>query len=148
MNLRILALALLFGLSFGAPPHAYGAEGVTQNASSQNAMTRIASTESEIQIEVTSTRPFPVRALRPVLKIGDREFARSRRPQDGRLDTLIFLLPENAWGELVDGAPTSVFFALSLENLEGGGVRSVPERSRSVWNFGGFDKNLLDGANR
>ncbi|MEM8997965.1 MAG: hypothetical protein AAGF23_24500 [Acidobacteriota bacterium] len=83
-----------------------------------------------------------------MLKIGDREFARSRRPHDGRLDTLIFLLPQNAWETLVDGAPTSVFFALSLENLEEGGVRAVPERSRMVWNFGGFDKSLRGGVNR
>jgi hypothetical protein len=48
----------------------------------------------EIEIEVESSRPFPVRDALTVLRIGDREYTKSRYPDDGSLNRLIFYVPE------------------------------------------------------
>ena len=80
-----------------------------------------------VEVEVTSSRAFPVRAIPPVLQVGSREFSRSLRPADGDLDTLIFLLEHREYARLRSGEPTYVVYGRG-------------ESPRERWDFGGFRK--------
>jgi len=80
-----------------------------------------------IQVELTSSRPFPVRAVPPVLQVGSHEFGHSLRPSDGSLNTLIFLLEHREFAQLRPGDPTYVTYGQDASPLE-------------RWDFGGFQK--------
>lgn len=91
-----------------------------------------------IEIEVYSTTPFPVRALPPVLQIGNREFTRSRYPTvsnfeqaQEQLHTLIFFLPAEEFADLATGDPVTVYYG----HKAGSGYQ---------WDFGTFDKDIVD----
>jgi hypothetical protein len=61
-----------------------------------------------IEIEVTSSRPFPVGDALPVLTIGTQSFNLSRFPSTGRTDHLIFMLDPAEFASLPNGAEVSV----------------------------------------
>ena len=53
----------------------------------------------------------------PVLVIGDRAFANSRNPPDGRLDTLIFTIDAADFDGVTDNAEVSVGYLSSAARL-------------------------------
>jgi hypothetical protein len=109
-------------------------------AAAQSESTRIQSigrVPAGVEIEVNSTRPFPVRALRPVLKVGGREFLISRYPDDGRHDTIFFLLSESEFSDLPDGAEVVIQYD-----------RGAVTHPRSHWQAGELDKTLLERGQR
>ena len=61
-----------------------------------------------VEIEVRASHRFPDRAMPPVLVVGDRAFARSRNPPDGRADTLIFTMPAADFDGLPNDADVSI----------------------------------------
>jgi hypothetical protein len=61
-----------------------------------------------IEIEVTSSRPFPVGGALPVLTIGAQSFTLSRFPSSGGTDHLIFMLDPAEFASLPNGAEVSV----------------------------------------
>jgi hypothetical protein len=83
-----------------------------------------------VEIELISTRAFPVRNELAVLRVGDGEFTLSRYPEDGHTNTLIFTLTTKEFARLANGDPVTVQYG---RGLSGGG-----------WDFGPLDKNLLD----
>jgi hypothetical protein len=93
--------------------------------------------DSAVEITVTSSEPFPVRALPPVLMIGDARFARSRHPDDGSLGTLIFVIPIEDFALLNDGDPIRVGYGLSPA-AEAKGAAAGQE-----WDLGRLDKSGL-----
>jgi hypothetical protein len=94
-----------------------------------NTISGIRTVESGIEIELHSSRPFPVRNQITVLRIGDKEFTKSRYPKDGNLDTLIFKLTPDEFGQLANGDPVRVQY--------GRGVKA------DYWDFGTLNKRLL-----
>jgi hypothetical protein len=94
-----------------------------------NTISGIRTVESGVEIELHSSRPFPVRNQITVLRIGDKEFTTSRYPKGGNLDTLIFKLTSDEFGQLADGEPVRVQY--------GRGVRA------DYWYFGTLNKRLL-----
>ena len=121
-RLVMATVALLLGLSGGA----FGTEG--SGSQDVNLVETIQKGPGGVQIQVTSSRPFPVRALPPVLQIGSHRFSRSVRPPDGDLDTLIFLLEHQEFAQLRTGEPAYVLYG------KGGSPR---ER----WDLGEFRKD-------
>lgn len=93
--------------------------------------------DGEIEIELFSTAPFPVRALYPALCIGNDSFERSRSPLDGNLSVLIFSLTEAEFEGLEDGGPVSIRY--------GGCQREIAELRPywDLWLFPPFDRGLL-----
>ncbi len=65
---------------------------VLAQAGETNTIGSIKTVKDGVDIEVHSTRFFPVRNELVVLRIGRKEFTKSRSPQDGNLNTLIFTL--------------------------------------------------------
>lgn len=112
-----------------------------------NEQTRIETRENGVEIEIRSSRSFPVRALPPVLRIGDLDFTLSRNSDDGRLDTLIFLVPTEEFADIdPENGPMQVLYALSIESqvTRSGRPEAVPEPGGLVWDFGTLRKELLD----
>jgi hypothetical protein len=62
---------------------------------------------SAVEIEVTSSRPFPIGGALPTLVIGDQQFTLSRF-RSGKTDRLIFTIPAAEFGSVRTGAPVSV----------------------------------------
>jgi hypothetical protein len=65
------------------------------------------SSQVGIEIEVTSSRAFPIGGALPVLKIGAQSFTLSRFPS-GKTDHLIFTLDPTEFASLSNGAEVSV----------------------------------------
>jgi hypothetical protein len=91
--------------------------GLTATASE---MTRVPT----VEVEVASTRPFPVGGALATLVVSEKTFLLSRFPS-GRTDRLIFTLEANDFDAIGQGAEVSVFI---------GGARP--------WKFGPLDKSL------
>jgi hypothetical protein len=89
----------------------------------------VAASGAEVEIEVESTTEFPVRDELVVLRIGSREFTKSRSPADGSLNRLIFSLPYGEFAQLQPGEPVVVEYGHN-----GHGPR---------WNFGQLTRSLL-----
>jgi hypothetical protein len=119
-NTPLLAFAVL--IAFAALP-AVATESVL------NTIRGIRSTDSSVEIELQSTKPFPVRSEIAVLRIGTREFMNSRYPADGRLDTLIFKLTPDEFAQVASGDPIRVQY--------GRGAKA------NYWDFGTLDKRSL-----
>lgn len=97
----------------------------------QNTVKSITATASgDIEVVVTSSREFPVRDQLVYLTIGGQQFSRSRSPADGSLNTLIFILPSDAYSRMAGGEPMSVQF---------GEGRFAGDR----WDFGTLNKGML-----
>ena len=121
-----LALTLLF---FVLVPSASAGE----EESPANTVRAIRAVARGIEIEVHSTRPFPVRTLPAVLRVGDEDFVRSRYPKGGGLDTLVFLLSREEFDALATGD------AVTVQYGKGKGIANP----RTTWKFGTLDKSLL-----
>ncbi len=135
---RILALGLVL-----APPalasEPEGDKPLSKDGRVINRQVRIETKDSWVEVEVTSSRPFPVRALRPVLRIGTRDFMLSRHGGDERMNTLIFRIPASDFAQLRAAAAATVFYASGTP-----AAGAVPETGGQVWDFGKFRKELLD----
>ena len=105
-----------------------------------NVQRRLTSTPEGIEFELWSSAPFPVRALPPVLRIGDVDFLSSRHPDDGRLDTPIFLIGVEYFESFT--ASDSVVIYHSAPPLLNQDV--VATDGVDVWTFGALRTDLLD----
>ena len=105
-----------------------------------NRQQRLTTTEHGVEIELWSAEPFPVRALPPMLRIGSEVFSRSRYPDNGRLDTLLFLIPANRFETLTSDDSVVLYYGdPPAEDAAGVGTDGW-----SVWTFGNLRKGLLD----
>jgi hypothetical protein len=98
-----------------------------------NVIKSIKTTSSGIEIELYNSRPFPGHALPYVLRIGSKEFFRSRYPTVSNREqaqeqqhTLIFFLPVKDFAGLTTGDSVTVFYG------------------QTGWDFGTLDKNIVD----
>lgn len=100
---------------------------------------RLTTAEEWIEFELWSVEPFPARALYPVVRIGIHDFSRSRYGDDGRLNTLVFLIPVEEFELLSADDRVWVYY---------GGAGAPPldfvPDDTSPWSFGRFRKDLLD----
>jgi hypothetical protein len=101
----------------------------TAAGNEMNTIQSIKAVPSGIEIELNSTKPFPVRSQITVLRIGGNEFTRSRHPENGSLNTLIFTLTSDEFGQTATGDPVRVQY----------GRGEVADR----WDFGTLDKSQL-----
>jgi hypothetical protein len=106
-----------------------------------NTVKRIQTVNGIVEIEVHSTREFPVRDQVVVLRIGDKEFLQSKSPEDGSLTTLIFLLTPAQFEALPDGATMTVKYG---REKDGGGpqAEAALDARGLKWNFGQLNKAL------
>ena len=91
-----------------------------------------------IEIELQSSKEFPMRDQIVVLRIGNKDFMRSRSPANGSLNTLIFMLTPEDFGQLADGASMSVRYG--MEYSEEPAAQSA---DNARWQFGQLNKSLL-----
>jgi len=149
----LLAAAVLIGtaalVAFLAGDSSSGPSDAASNASpceaagrddDSNRQVRLTATDEWIEFEFWSSEPFPVRALFPVVRIGTRDFSRSRYGDDGRLNTLIFFIPREEFDLLNPDDLVWVYY---------GGAGSPPPSDfvpdvSDPWSFGSFNKRLLD----
>ena len=74
----------------------------------ENTVRSIRARGGVIELELYSSEGFALRAQRPILRIGDKEFTRSRYPADGGVDRLVFILTEEEFAALPDDADLTV----------------------------------------
>ena len=117
---RSLALSLLLTTSTS----------FTAQAEQNTIKSIVAAKSGDIEITVSSSRPFPVRNALVSLQVGSQSFSRSRSPADGSLDTLIFMVPAKQFAQLTSGANMAVQFGQG--QLEG-----------DRWAFGKLNKTML-----
>ncbi len=86
-----------------------------------------------VEITVWSVKRFPVRNELAVLRIGKKEFTRSRYPDNGDTHTLVFTLTKEEFDRTSDGDSVRVYYGL------GGGNPNDPNQ----WDFGFLDKRVL-----
>jgi hypothetical protein len=105
-----------------------------------NTVKSIRTVGSTVEIEVHSSREFPVLDDVVVLRIGTKEFFLSKSPENGDLHTLIFMVPAADFSQLADGEPMSVGF--------GKGRAALPEQAADAaraatrrWDFGKLNKS-------
>ncbi|MEM9554255.1 MAG: hypothetical protein AAGC60_08345 [Acidobacteriota bacterium] len=141
----VAAVAAAVALSFLLATPSFAAEDEQPEATRTATVDRLAQSGEWVEIQVTSDdEPFPVRALPPVLTIGDTTFTRSLNPADGRLETLIFLAPAKSFAALETGASMRVFYALSTDaDARGVARRAVAAGDADVWDLGAFDASRL-----
>ena len=101
-----------------------------------------------IEIELHSSREFPVGGQVLVLTVGKKEFAKSRHPADGSLNTLIFTLDADEFEQLPDGETMTVGIGRRKGGDDATARTPVPARSSGPetgrrWKFGTLDKSLL-----
>ena len=94
-----------------------------------NVVKAVRAVDRTVEIELQSAQEFTVRAEITILRIGKKEFTKSRYPADGRLDTLIFTLTLDDFEALPDRAAMTV----------GYGRQETSPR----WNFGQLNKAQL-----
>ena len=116
---------------------------VLAGAQEVNTVKAIRAVDNTVEIELESSKQFEVRNDLIVLRIGNREFSRSKSPKDGSLNRLIFMLPGKDFAALADGEAMSVYFR--SDNVDSGDVSATGGRTRGGprWNFGKLDKSLL-----
>ena len=106
-----------------------------------NTVKRIQTVDGVVEIEVHSTREFPVRDQVVVLRIGDKEFLRSKTPENGSLNTLIFMLTPAQFDALSDGAAMTVKYGRDRDG-EGPQVEAAQAARGLRWDFGKLNKAL------
>jgi len=104
-----------------------------------NTVKRIQTVNGFVEIEVQSSREFPVRDEVVVLRIGEKEFQRSRSPENGSLKTLIFMIDPEEFASLADGETMTVKYGRS--HGEEAAVAAASPRSPR-WDFGKLNKAL------
>jgi hypothetical protein len=100
------------------------------HAQERNTVDSIKTVQSKVEIQVSSTKEFPVRDQLVVLQIGSKQFTLSRYPADGRLNTLIFTLAAEEFDQLNNGDDIIVQYGR--------------EESTERWRFGKLDKTQRD----
>jgi hypothetical protein len=106
-----------------------------------NSVESVRSVGRSVEIELHSSREFPVRDEVVVLRIGKKEFSRSRPPEDGSLNTLIFILPVAEFDALPDGAPLTVKYGRQREEEGGMSADSAADHGPR-WDFGKLNKAM------
>ena len=93
-----------------------------------NTIVSIRAVAGGVELELQSTREFPVRDEQVILRIGSVEGTSSRPPDDGSLDTLIFFLTSERFSQTATGDRVTVRYG---------------RESTDVWDFGELDKSLV-----
>ena len=123
----IIFILIGFSLSLGLM---YISSNPKAEETSVNTIVSIKKVSSGIEIELHSTKSFPIRALPPILRIGAKGFMMSRYPTPRDLYTLAFYLTLPEFDQLNTSDPVIVHY---------GGVDLESE----YWDFGVLDKNML-----
>lgn len=97
------------------------------NAGDVNIVNKISAVASGVEIELHSTRPFPVRNEIVILRIGNEEFTKSRYADDGDLKTLIFTLTPTEYARINTGDKVTVYYGRNAS-------------TENKWDFGAMDK--------
>lgn len=100
-----------------------------------------AAAAAEVEIELHSSQAFPILDQVVVLRIGNRDFLRSRSPVDGSLNTLFFIVSANDFAQLPDGARMTVRYGTG--DPEGTQESAAQAARGRRWDFGALDKSLL-----
>jgi len=108
--------------------------GLPRAARAQNATGRITQVKAVspdmVDVELTSDREFPVLDSLVTLHIGDKSYTRSRSPEDGSLNTLIFRVPAS---DLTAGANSGAEAWIDYTG-QANGLR---------WNLGKLDATMI-----
>jgi hypothetical protein len=106
-----------------------------------NTVKRIQNVDGFVEIEIHSTREFPIRDQVVVLRVGDKEFLRSKTPANGSLNTLIFMLTPAQFDALADGAAMTVKYGRG-QDAEGPQVEAASAARGLRWDFGKLNKAI------
>jgi hypothetical protein len=103
-----------------------------------NEIVAIRSAGEDVEIELSNSRPFPARALHPVLCIEGALASESSRHPDGDMHTIVFTLAREGFDAAEDRALVTVQHGVCSENLMD--LRPYWD----LWVFGPLDKGILD----
>lgn len=88
---------------------------------------------TDVEMELHSTREFPVRDALVLLRIGAQEIRFSRSPESGSLNTLIFHLSPVQWAQARSGDAMTVYYS-----------EDDPKDPESRWVYPALDKTQLN----
>jgi hypothetical protein len=107
-----------------------------------NKVKAIRALDNTVEIELESSKPFEMRDDITVLRIGKKEFLRSKTPKDGSLNRIVFLLSADEFAQLADGERMAVSY--KSHNAAGEvSATGLPRRAGPSWDFGTLDKSSL-----
>ena len=107
-----------------------------------NVVKGIRAVDSTVEIELESSKEFPVRDEIVVLRIGKKEFSKSRSPKNGSLKGLIFILTADEFARLGDGEIMTVGFGRQSDSED---TTIAAGRDAGLrWEFGKLNKGLLE----
>ena len=106
-----------------------------------NVVKSVRAVNSTIEIELESSKEFPVRNEVVVLRIGNKEFMKSKTPKGGSLKKLIFILTADEFDQLADGDPMIVTYGRQTDDDITG--LSGRRHHEPRWDFGKLNKALL-----
>lgn len=131
----------------GQQPRCEQADSLTR----MNVQVQLRGVDDNYELELWSPVPFPVRALAPILRIGNRDFGLSRYGAVYDLNTLIFSMSTAEYGTVDTGDPVAVYYGFFPDDL----ARDPDTAARldvadgwNLWTFGRFDKSRLDCPRR
>ena len=120
---------------------AAGADAQTQKPD-VNTVRSIRDAGPVVEIELHSSREFAVRDEVVVLRIGSKEFHRSRPPEGGSLNTLVFMLTPADFDALPDGEALTVKYGLQPVGSDEPGAAGAADDRGPRWNFGKLNKGM------
>ena len=110
------------------------------DAQDTNTVKSVRTVNSTVEIELESSKEFPIRNEVVVLRIGKTEISRSKSPKSGSLKTLIFMLTPAEFEQLKDGDQMIVTYGRDNDEVTAMSGRSAHDPR---WDFGKFSKALL-----
>jgi hypothetical protein len=105
----------------------------------RNEIVAIRAAEDGVEIELSTTRPFPARALYPILCIGGVLSSSLSRHPNGEATAIIFTLTREEFDAAMDGALVTVQHGACSEDL------SEARLYWDLWIFEPLDKSILEG---
>jgi hypothetical protein len=119
----------------------FAAVPVVAAAQDVNVVRSVRAVDSTVEIELETSRDFEIRNDLIVLRIGDKEFSRSKSPKNGSLKRLIFMVPAAEFEQLTDGEQMTVSFR--SQNARGDVSATGGRAAGPRWDFGKLNKSML-----
>ncbi len=117
------------------------ANNLTAQQKAAASITSVKKTDENIRFTFTSSKPLIFGDNRYVLYIGNKEFTKSEVPGDENNKTITFLLTQNEFSALNEGA--DIYVTYGHVNTEEQDMAAYAQKSHKCWALGKFSGSML-----